>query len=118
MKESLVSQVDSTETLAPKAARGERLTELCGVNARLLPRFLPELSQWPAGRGLALVHRHPPPKQRGGERDHDQRDGVKDRRRHAFSDSTVMSNTGNAAVTVTKSPAASIAVRAGKWRPQ
>jgi hypothetical protein len=46
MKGSLVSQVDSTETLAPKAAGGERLAELCGLNARLFAEvFYRKLSQ-------------------------------------------------------------------------
>jgi hypothetical protein len=39
MKESLVSQVDSTETLAPKPARGERLAAAKAAKKGFSQRF-------------------------------------------------------------------------------
>jgi len=39
MKESLVSQVDSTETLAPKTARGERLAAAKTAKTGFSQRF-------------------------------------------------------------------------------
>jgi hypothetical protein len=40
MKESLVSFVDSTETLAPKTARGERLAAAKTAKTSFLQQFL------------------------------------------------------------------------------
>jgi len=49
MKESLVSQVDSTETLAPKPARGERLAAAKAAKKGFSQRFF-GLSQ------MAVLH--------------------------------------------------------------
>src|SRR4030095_6542092 len=86
MKESLVSFVDSTETLAPKTARGERLAATKTSKTGFSQRFLasggwlfcgkrPSIACTPA-----LAGGHPAPRQRGGDCDQRQRKRVKDRR--------------------------------------
>src|SRR5882672_3883689 len=88
MKESLVSRVDSTETLAPKTARGERLaaakTAKTGFSQAVLASgaWLFCMKRLRIECKLALADGHPSPRQRGGDCDQRQRKRMKDRRGH------------------------------------
>jgi hypothetical protein len=52
MKESLVSFVDSTETLAPKTARGERLAAAKTAKTAFHSGFWPQADGYFAGSAL------------------------------------------------------------------